>query len=866
MAALVRAAASATAAASAAAARRFASRVVGGSLPGAWYNIQADLPAPLPPPLHPKELRPCTAEDFAPLFPMSLIEQEVSTERYVEIPGAVREVLELWRPTPLIRAERWEKLLGLPSNVKIFYKYEGTSPSGSHKTNTAVPQAYYNAEAGTKKITTETGAGQWGSALAWSGSQFGVPIEVYQVKVSYEQKPYRKAFIEACGAQIFPSPSRRTAFGAQQLQADPDCPGSLGIAISEAIEACVTSGGDAKYALGSVLSHVLMHQTVIGQEASEQLDFLGETPDVVVGCTGGGSNFAGIAFPFLGRKLREGQGPRFVAVEPAACPSLTRGVYCYDFGDSAKLTPLLKSHTLGSGFMPPSVHAGGLRYHGMAPLISHLKELKALEARAVRQTAAFAAGASFFRAEGIIPAPEATHAIEGALVEAKAAAAAGEARVILFNMCGHGHFDMFAWQKYAAGQIEDYEFPEDLLQAALKVPGSGMLAASGCSWHSTPLLELAEVAVLDVHYARHGLEDFFAGLLQPEFQFDCPTLLHALRRLVERVHSGEAALPGGHELDGLLEMATEIYSQLAACLKTEPSEVQGLRRAFRTERLVLLRPKLRSHPKRLMPEEAWWDTHPELSELESVQSLSLKNFYQDLRDFFLALGVHQEITRAALKALLERPTQVSSSRWTGLDVSDVEDLGLLQTSSNFRPPDWRAPDEEEAPEQAPQRGAEPNDFQPPRGGPRVPAIRSSEELRRIQQEEEARRAARRRQNEASDVIYAPPSAGAGAGAEPGATDSNSAASASNRTPSGAESHANGNSRESKSEEKVPDAESESLALLQQRLEQLSRECERRQQESFELRSRWAQAEDDAERYMKILQQFWDADHRLRDAS
>ncbi|CAJ1373127.1 unnamed protein product [Effrenium voratum] len=410
--------------------------------------------------------------------------------------------------------------------------------------------------------------------------------------------------------------------------------------------------------------------------------------------------------------------------------------------------------------------------------------------------------------------------------------------------------------------------PEQLdeLRSLLFVPGSGMLAASGCSWHSTPLLELAEVAVLDVHYARHGLEDFFAGLLQPEFQFDCPTLLHALRRLVERVHSGEAALPGGHELDGLLEMATEIYSQLAACLKTEPSEVQGLRRAFRTERLVLLRPKLRSHPKRLMPEEAWWDTHPELSELESVQSLSLKNFYQDLRDFFLALGVHQEITRAALKALLERPTQVSSSRWTGLDVSDVEDLGLLQTSSNFRPPDWRAPDEEEAPEQAPQRGAEPNDFQPPRGGPRVPAIRSSEELRRIQQEEEARRAARRRQNEASDVIYAPPSAGAGAGAEPGATDSNSAASASNRTPSGAESHANGNSRESKSEEKVPDAESESLALLQQRLEQLSRECERRQQESFELRSRWAQAEDDAERYMKILQQFWDADHRLRDAS
>mmetsp|Transcript_5315 Transcript_5315/g.12167 ORF Transcript_5315/g.12167 Transcript_5315/m.12167 type:complete len:488 (+) Transcript_5315:52-1515(+) len=456
--------------------------VTGASFPKAWYNIQADLPVPLPPPLHPGELRPCTPDDFAPLFPQSLIAQEVSTDRFLDIPEEVREVLSIWRPTPLIRATRWEKMLGLPSNVKIFYKYEGGSPSGSHKTNTAVPQVYYNKEAGTKKITTETGAGQWGSALAWSGGQFDVPVEVYQVKVSYEQKPYRKAFIETCGAEIFPSPSPKTSVGAKALEEDPQCPGSLGIAISEAIEACVTSGGQAKYALGSVLSHVLMHQTVIGQEAAEQLSQFGEYPDVVVGCTGGGSNFAGIAFPFIGEQLRRDakKEVRFVAVEPAACPSLTRGAYAYDFGDTAKMTPLLKSHTLGSGFMPPSVHSGGLRYHGMAPLISHLKELGALEARAVQQTAAFDAGASFFKAEGILPAPEATHAIEGALTEAKAAAAAGEPRVVLFNMCGHGHFDMFAWQKYAKGEVEDFDFPEEDLQKALQdVPG-----LNGVDWPS----------------------------------------------------------------------------------------------------------------------------------------------------------------------------------------------------------------------------------------------------------------------------------------------------------------------------------------------------------------------------------------------
>eukprot|EP00928_Gymnodinium_smaydae_P018831 TRINITY_DN17176_c0_g3_i1.p1 TRINITY_DN17176_c0_g3~~TRINITY_DN17176_c0_g3_i1.p1 ORF type:complete len:469 (+),score=84.27 TRINITY_DN17176_c0_g3_i1:55-1461(+) len=447
----------------------------GTDVPKAWYNIQADLPVPLPPPLHPGELRPCGPDDFAPLFPMALIGQKVSTERYIEIPDPVREVLSIWRPTPLIRAKRWEKALGLPENVKIFYKYEGVSPSGSHKTNTAVPQVYYNKEAGTEKITTETGAGQWGSALAWSGQQFKMPIEVYQVKVSYEQKPYRKAFIENCGAKIYPSPSTQTQFGSKLIKENPENPGSLGIAISEAIEACVSSGGSAKYALGSVLSHVLMHQTVIGQEAIEQLKAMGEYPDVVVGCTGGGSNFAGIAFPFLGQQFRgeaTKPGTRFVALEPAACPSLTKGKYCYDFGDTAQMTPLIKAHTLGASFMPPSLHSGGLRYHAMAPLISHLKELGKLEARAVKQTAAFDAGHSFFLAEGILPAPEATHAIEGAMVEALEAKAKGEPKVVLFNMCGHGHFDMYAWEKYSTGKIEDFDYPDDLVVEALKsVPG-----------------------------------------------------------------------------------------------------------------------------------------------------------------------------------------------------------------------------------------------------------------------------------------------------------------------------------------------------------------------------------------------------------
>jgi len=415
---------------------------------------------------------------------MSLIEQEVSCDRYIDIPEPVRQVLQLWRPSPLVRAARWEKTLGLPPDVKIFYKYEGVSPSGSHKTNTAVPQAYFNKQAGTKRLTTETGAGQWGSALAWAGGQFELPVEVYQVKCSYEQKPYRKVFIESCGGTIYPSPSSKTRAGADILTKDPDCNGSLGIAISEAVEACVTSGGAAKYALGSVLSHVLMHQTVIGLEAIDQMRLFGEYPDVVVGCTGGGSNFAGIAFPFLGEKLR-GEAPktcRFVAVEPAACPSLTRGVYAYDFGDTAKMTPLIKAHTLGNSFMPPAVHAGGLRYHAMAPLISHLLELGELEATAIQQRAAFDAGHVFFQAEGILPAPEATNAIAGALSEALAAKEKGESRVVLFNMCGHGHFDMGAWEKYASGQIEDFDCPLDEVKAAqATIPG-----LNGVDWPMPP--------------------------------------------------------------------------------------------------------------------------------------------------------------------------------------------------------------------------------------------------------------------------------------------------------------------------------------------------------------------------------------------
>ena len=433
-------------------------------MPRHWYNIAADLPKPPPPVLHPGTRQPVGPDDLAPLFPMALIAQEVSTEREVEIPEPIREVFRLWRPSPLIRAHRLEQALGTPA--RIYYKYEGVSPAGSHKPNTAVPQAWYNAQAGIKKLTTETGAGQWGSALAFAGSLFGIDVTIFQVRVSYDQKPYRRALMETYGARCIASPSPETNAGRAILAQRADHPGSLGIAISEAVEVAATHD-DIKYSLGSVLNHVLMHQTIIGQEAMLQLEMAGDDPDVIVGCTGGGSNFAGIAFPFIGAQLRGGKKRRIVAVEPAACPSLTRGKYAYDFGDTAHMTPLVKMHTLGSTFTPPGFHAGGLRYHGMAPLVSHLLELDLIEARAYQQKTVFDAGVQFARAEGIVPAPEANHAVKGAIDEALRCKAEGKARTILFNLCGHGHFDLSAYERYLSGQLEDYEYPREKVEAAL---------------------------------------------------------------------------------------------------------------------------------------------------------------------------------------------------------------------------------------------------------------------------------------------------------------------------------------------------------------------------------------------------------------
>jgi tryptophan synthase beta chain len=433
-------------------------------LPKFWYNIAADLPVPPPPVLHPATKQPVTPADLEVIFPMSLIEQEVSTEREIEIPKPVRDIYRQWRPTPLYRARRLEQALDTPA--KIYYKYEGVSPAGSHKPNTAVAQAFYNKEAGVRRIVTETGAGQWGSSLALAGAFFGLKIEVFMVRVSYEQKPYRRALMESYGARCVASPSTETASGRAILAQRPDHPGSLGIAISEAVEVAAQSE-DTKYALGSVLNHVLLHQTVIGQEAIEQLAMAGDEPDVVVGCTGGGSNFAGIAFPFIGRMLRGGKKMRIVAVEPAACPSLTRGKYAYDFGDTAHLTPLVKMHTLGSTFTPPGFHAGGLRYHGMAPLVSHCKELGLIEAKAYTQLSCFEAGVMFARAEGILPAPEANHAVRGAIDEALRCKQEGRSEVILFNLCGHGHFDMQAYMDYFAGKLVDQEYDENELAMAL---------------------------------------------------------------------------------------------------------------------------------------------------------------------------------------------------------------------------------------------------------------------------------------------------------------------------------------------------------------------------------------------------------------
>ena len=433
-------------------------------IPKDWYNLIADLPEPPPAVLHPGTHEPVGPDDLAPLFPMSLIIQEVSGERYLEIPEPVRDIYKQWRPSPMFRARRLEKALDTPA--KIYYKYEGVSPAGSHKPNTAVPQAFYNAEAGIKKITTETGAGQWGSSMAFAGAFFDIEVQVYMVKVSYQQKPYRRALMESFGANCYASPSDRTQTGRAILEQDPDSPGSLGIAISEAVEVAAQND-DTKYALGSVLNHVLLHQTVIGQEAIKQMEMAGDYPDIVIGCAGGGSNFAGIAFPFLGEQLRGGKSIRAIAVEPAACPSMTRGQYAYDFGDTGNLTPLTKMHTLGSSFVPPGFHAGGLRYHGMSPLVSHAKELGLLEAVAYHQTPCFEAAVTFARSEGIIPAPETSHAVKGAIEEALRCKREGKAETILFNLSGHGHFDMAAYTEYFSGKLEDKNYDEQKLSDAL---------------------------------------------------------------------------------------------------------------------------------------------------------------------------------------------------------------------------------------------------------------------------------------------------------------------------------------------------------------------------------------------------------------
>jgi len=433
-------------------------------IPQAWYNILADLPVPMAPTLHPGTLKPIGPDDLAPLFPMSLIMQEVSTEREIEIPGPVRQVYAQWRPAPLFRARRLEKALDTPA--KIYYKYEGVSPAGSHKPNTAVAQAYYNKIEGTKRLCTETGAGQWGSSLAMACAFFGIECKVYMVRVSYDQKPYRRAMMEVYGASVTASPSMETESGRAILAEHPNTNGSLGMAISEAVEVAAKDP-DTKYALGSVLNHVLLHQTVIGLETLEQMEMAGDEPDVILGCTGGGSNFAGLVMPFLGRKLKGQCKARVVAVEPAACPSLTKGPFAYDFGDTAHLTPLMKMHTLGSTFVPPGIHAGGLRYHGMAPLVSHVMELGLIEATSVQQLDAFAAGIQFARAEGIIPAPEANHAIAGAIREALVAKEEGKEKTILFVLSGHGNFDMQSYINYQAGMLENFEYPEEEIAMAL---------------------------------------------------------------------------------------------------------------------------------------------------------------------------------------------------------------------------------------------------------------------------------------------------------------------------------------------------------------------------------------------------------------
>ena len=442
-----------------------------GDVPTHWVNLMAELPGEPLPPLSPRTGEPAGPDDLTPIFPLGLIQQEVSAEPEIEIPEAVRDAYGLWRPTPLYRARRLERALDTPAH--IFYKYEGTSPAGSHKPNTAIPQAYENAQAGIARLATETGAGQWGSALAFACSQFGLGCEVFMVGSSYDQKPYRRSMMETWGATVHRSPSDRTESGRAQAE---HTTGSLGIAISEAVE--VAAGDEScNYALGSVLNHVLLHQTVIGQEAMLQMELAGEEPDVVVACVGGGSNFGGIAFPFLRRVLAGESQTRFVAAEPAACPTLTRGVYRYDYGDTAGLTPLMPMYTLGHDFVPPPVHAGGLRYHGDAPLLCGLVKAGAVEARAYRQNETFASAVQFARTEGIIPAPEPAHAIRAVVEEAEAAREAGEARTILFGLCGHGNFDMAAYDAYLAGRLEDPEFSEADMEAALaRLPDAPAIA------------------------------------------------------------------------------------------------------------------------------------------------------------------------------------------------------------------------------------------------------------------------------------------------------------------------------------------------------------------------------------------------------
>src|ERR687883_1428300 len=434
------------------------------AIPESWYNLLPDLPFQLEPPLNPATMEPVGPEAFAAIFPQTIIEQEMTSEPYVPIPEEVREIYSLWRPTPLFRARRLENLLDTPAH--IYYKYEGGSPTGSHKPNTAVPQAYYNREEGIRRLTTETGAGQWGSSLAFACRQMGLWCTVYMVRVSHEQKPYRRIMMETYGATVHASPTDLTQAGRNILEEDPDSPGSLGIAISEAVEDAV-SNEDAKYSLGSVLNHVLLHQTVIGQEALQQMELAGEYPDVVVGCVGGGSNFGGVAFSFIRENLKNGKSTRIVAVEPASCPTLTKGRYTYDFGDTAGPTPMMKMYTLGHSFVPSGIHAGGLRYHGDSPIISALVDAGLIEARAYPQNPTFEAGVLFARTEGIIPAPEVTHAIKATVDLALEAKEAGEEKKILFNLCGHGHFDLSAYEQYLAGELVDLEYPEAAIEEAV---------------------------------------------------------------------------------------------------------------------------------------------------------------------------------------------------------------------------------------------------------------------------------------------------------------------------------------------------------------------------------------------------------------